>query len=413
MNQKGYENISIPAGLDDAVKKGIEEGRRMKKRQRRRKLAGFGGAAAAVALTAGVLYSNPALAAKLPLIGHIFQEVEQSIPYPGNYSDKAAVLEEPESLGTEALETGKEGSGTEHTGTSLYSAADKGITLTASEVYWSASKVNITFSLEYDKLGEMPSYQQGYEGTNSNDAVQMMGRILVNGKEVAGEIDLYGRQTDGRTFVGAGQVNLEEIQPQEGDSLELELTLDQLWWNDASYAYREEEGASQYSSARVCQGTWKLSLPVSETAKMDTDIQKLELNETNQEGFGFGTLTATDYEISVEMLLPELDERGREAFFDQVQRQAVEALGEEGAAEFYRDALFEPGQELQCGVAAFDQNGERLSSAGDSSFETGGNPVRQVRLYLLADDITAVKVKDEKQAEACAVYAATVNLKEP
>lgn len=396
MSQREYDQIPIPKELNAAVMRGIEEGRRLKRQNKRRKrMACLGGMAALLALSVGVCTVNPALAGKIPLIGHIFQRVEQSIPYPGNYSEKSGILREPETNVQEG-ETKK-----------VYQVTDQGLTLTASEVYWNATEVSVTLAIEYDRLGEMGFYQEGYE-TSSYDAVQMMGQLLLNGKEVGTELDLYGRQTDKRTFVGVGKIPLESWE--EGASLELELSVQTIWWNDRSNAYQGQEGASDFSSARWCEGTWNLTIPVSETVDADDQVRKIDLEETNADGFGFGTLTITDYEIQVEMIVPELSRKERAEFYQKAMEQAEKALGKEEAKKFYADAWFEPEDELHCGVAAYDQDGNRIPNGDTASFEVQGRSITKISLYLLPDDVTAMKEKTLEQVKACALYQIEVKL---
>lgn len=409
MSQRAYDQIPIPGELDEAVKRGIEEGKRLRKiSRRRRRLAGFGSAAAVVAIAAGVCWSNPSLAGKIPLIGHIFQRVEQSIPYPGDYSQKAGVLKE-----TEGQEETKEGNAAKNMETQekeqIYTASDQGMTLTASEVYWNSSQINVSIALEYEKLGVMGFYENGYQ-RQSYDTVQMMGKLLLNGKEVGTELALEGQQTDEHTFAGVGRISLDQWDAEEAENLELEIFIDQIWWNDVSKAYQGQEGASQYSSARYCDGDWTLKIPVSDAAEEDLDVREIPVQKTNEEGFGFGAVTVTDYEISVEMICPDLDEQEREAFYEGVRAKAEEALGQEEAERFYADAWLEPEDGLHCGVAAFDQDGNRIENVSESSFQVEGKTITKISLYLLADDVTAIKADDLEQIRACAIYETEVAL---
>ena len=50
--------------------------------------------AAALVLAFGICAANPVLAAKIPLIGRIFQIEEKKVSYPGNYSEYEAQKEE-------------------------------------------------------------------------------------------------------------------------------------------------------------------------------------------------------------------------------------------------------------------------------------------------------------------------------
>ena len=78
-------------------------------------------AAAAVVGTLGLGYFNPVLAAKIPLIGKIFEEVGDDATYSGDYAEKKTVLTNEDYGGK--LDT------------SDYTVSDQGITLTASEAY--------------------------------------------------------------------------------------------------------------------------------------------------------------------------------------------------------------------------------------------------------------------------------------
>lgn len=79
-------------------------------------------AVAAVVIEIGGLgYFNPVLAAKIPLIGKIFEKVGDDIVYFGDYTDKETVLTSETHAG--------------NLDTLDYSVSDKEITLTASEVY--------------------------------------------------------------------------------------------------------------------------------------------------------------------------------------------------------------------------------------------------------------------------------------
>ena len=51
--------------------------------------------AAALVLSVTVCVSNPALAAKLPFIGNIFQTVNEDSSYPGDFSKDAMQLVKP------------------------------------------------------------------------------------------------------------------------------------------------------------------------------------------------------------------------------------------------------------------------------------------------------------------------------
>ena len=76
---EGFDKIPVPEDLDQRVRAGIEEGKKRRKKIAFRKTAKVGmGMAAAVALASVLCISNPSFAAKMPLIGHIFEQVENN-----------------------------------------------------------------------------------------------------------------------------------------------------------------------------------------------------------------------------------------------------------------------------------------------------------------------------------------------
>ena len=90
--------------------------------------------AAVVIGTCGLGYLNPVLAAKIPLIGKIFEKVEDDAAYSGDYADKKTVLTNEDSVG--------------NLDTSDYTVSDKGITLTASETYCDGYSIFLTVNIE-------------------------------------------------------------------------------------------------------------------------------------------------------------------------------------------------------------------------------------------------------------------------
>ncbi|MDE6963353.1 MAG: DUF4179 domain-containing protein, partial [Lachnospiraceae bacterium] len=114
----------------DVINQKIQEAYDMIKKQNKRKSGGFQKAgvmaavAAALVLAFGICAANPVLAAKIPLIGRIFQIEEKKVSYPGNYSEKAERLSKADENGTEAVKEDNR-----------YSQVSGDITFTISECY--------------------------------------------------------------------------------------------------------------------------------------------------------------------------------------------------------------------------------------------------------------------------------------
>ena len=87
MKKIELDSIAIPQALDLAVEKGIQKGKEELKRKKRRKIFFSTSAAAAVLLVfVGYCGANPAFAKELPLIGGIFQELQDKSRITGDWS---------------------------------------------------------------------------------------------------------------------------------------------------------------------------------------------------------------------------------------------------------------------------------------------------------------------------------------
>ena len=80
--------VPVSDRLDRLVADSLNQLRAEQKRKRRQKLfAAAGGAAAVFACAFIFLNVNPALAVRLPVIGELFDKIEETISYKGDYSD--------------------------------------------------------------------------------------------------------------------------------------------------------------------------------------------------------------------------------------------------------------------------------------------------------------------------------------
>ena len=117
-------------------------------------------AAAAVIGIGGLGYFNPVLAAKIPLIGKIFEKVEDDVTYSGDYTDKGTVLTNEDYAG--------------NLDTSDYSVSDKGITLTASEAYCDGYSIFLTVNIEAEDA-DFTHIPEHYTGMNVADSRTVAG----------------------------------------------------------------------------------------------------------------------------------------------------------------------------------------------------------------------------------------------
>lgn len=193
---------------------------RVKRRRRRTGLYTAAGTAAAVFAAGVFCVSNPAIAARLPVIGYIFEDIGETAPYPGNFGEVATVLTEED--GSAAASDGAAGAGLQETdgqnsgtGASGVQAADAkytqtsdGLTVTLSEVYCNDLSLYLTMQVQ----SEEPMTELAvYEGEAS---LFLTGDVQLDFMEksvpgLAGG-NVYGKLIDENTFIGIYRLDLAE-----------------------------------------------------------------------------------------------------------------------------------------------------------------------------------------------------------
>lgn len=215
--------------------------------------------AAAVIGTLGLGYFNPVLAAKIPLIGKIFEKVEDNITYSGDYTDQGIVLTNEDPAG--------------NLDTSDYSASDKGITLTASEVYCDGYSVFLTVNIGAEEA-DFTHIPEHYTGANVAENRTAAGFYIDGTWSVGGsspewlENTFEGEVIDSHTFAGMIKVNLAEKPAGSG---QLNLNISGLGYDDDRMLDSEEISASHWTD-----GSWKLVIPFEVNA---TDVKTIEVGE--------------------------------------------------------------------------------------------------------------------------------------
>ncbi len=228
--------------------------------------------AAAVLGVGGLGYFNPVLAAKIPLIGKIFEKVEEDATYSGDFSDKKTVLTKEDAAG--------------NLDTSDYTVSDKGITLTASEAYCDGYSIFLTVNIESEDA-DFTHIPRHYTGMNIADDKTAAG-FYIDGKwRVDGRSDEWlentfdGEVIDSHTFAGMLKINLAE---KHAGSCELSLTVNGLGYDDDTMIGGEEISASHWT-----EGSWNITIPFEVN---ETDVKTIEVGEKK------GNITLEDVVVS-------------------------------------------------------------------------------------------------------------------
>ena len=137
-----FKDIAVPEKLDVVVEQSLQRVQEEQRAKRRRSWIAKGCGMAAV-LACGVMVgvANPSFATNLPLVGHIFETMQDKFSYGGNYNGIGEVLEENSEDFTNTT-----GENTEDK-TSKYTQTVDGVTVTLSEVYCNKQALYLTLEI--------------------------------------------------------------------------------------------------------------------------------------------------------------------------------------------------------------------------------------------------------------------------
>ena len=336
------------------------------RRRRKGKMKEFGivgkATAAAVAVSvigiSGLGYFNPVLAAKIPLIGKIFEKVEADVTYSGDYKDKGTVLTNEDHEG--------------NLDTLDYSVTDKGITLTASEVYCDGYSIFLTVNIKA-KDADFTHIPEHYTGMNVADERTAAGFYIggtwsANGNSPEMLKNTFeGEVIDSHTFAGMLKMDLEQKVSGSG---ELNLNVDGLGYDDDRMLDSEEISASHWTD-----GNWNIVLPFEVN---ETDVKTIEVGE-KKGNFTLDNVVISPYQVIVHTTTPgkhkELDDDWREKLLskdpDLTDAEMYEIIG----------YSYEP-----CQTIVFNQDGEMLQSdmemAGWAGFAVQGKEIKTLHIFI-------------------------------
>ncbi|MBD5443995.1 MAG: DUF4179 domain-containing protein [Lachnospiraceae bacterium] len=336
------------------------------RRRRKGKMKEFGivgkATAAAVAVSvigiSGLGYFNPVLAAKIPLIGKIFEKVEDDVTYSGDYKDKGTVLTNEDHEG--------------NLDTLDYSVTDKGITLTASEVYCDGYSIFLTVNIKA-KDADFTHIPEHYTGMNVADERTAAGFYIggtwsANGNSPEMLKNTFeGEVIDSHTFAGMLKMDLEQKVSGSG---ELNLNVDGLGYDDDRMLDSEEISASHWTD-----GNWNIVLPFEVN---ETDVKTIEVGE-KKGNFTLDNVVISPYQVIVHTTTPgkhkELDDDWREKLLskdpDLTDAEMYEIIG----------YSYEP-----CQTIVFNQDGEMLQSdmemAGWAGFAVQGKEIKTLHIFI-------------------------------
>lgn len=268
--QIDLNDIKIPTEkLDAVVSESMDTIRISHKRKQFHRIAGRCVAAlACVVILSVVLISNPALAAKLPLIGNIFSRVQDEQIYSGDYASIADVPDETQSF------------------------ESNGITVTLSEISCTDMALNATVIIESEEPFS-EEFQKNAQGFNENGDANRLTMEFEQTMDFAGIKDetsdhITGHMEDDHTFIGAFRIDF-SLYPYG----ELEIP-DSFTWDLKIHSIRclDETGV-----VFLAEGdNWEFSNVVK---KKEIDVRTVEVNQAAPNGVVITDIVISPYEAVI------------------------------------------------------------------------------------------------------------------
>lgn len=273
-------------------------------------LAITGCAAAIVFIATTYCIYHPTLAAQLPFIGHIFEELEQKVSYPGNYSENAVTLPEYNTDSLMELEEKKEQISLEENGTKEYYVESGDLSVTLSEVTYDSNAIYLAVLVE-NKAGfakDAQSKSSLYLNCQT-EFYRMDGRKEVFREEDGNALAFIaeGEFVDQNTFKGLIQLTAMDLDVSK--YTECDITFSEIKQELTTGEKRtgrlgesgEEISYIEYDWQKY-KGTWKFHLDFNDLVKEE---QEIIVNDRNEQGFGIEKIVKTSYEMYAVLLLPE------------------------------------------------------------------------------------------------------------
>lgn len=308
--QNLFEEIKVPQKeLENMVNEKLDIIRKDSRRKKRTKiLCSFTAAAACMAALAMFSVSNPVLAAQLPLIGHLFGQVEDKQSYYRNM-DETQVQTLPETPESENVVDG--------------------IKVSLSEIYCNTEALYMTVMVESEE--GFPDYLL------NNPIMQSLDFIMLDAVEnfdfkdqpLDFPLQVNGEYVDNHTFVGSTRVDFTFgygglNENGEDTDFEFPETIPESFhWNMDVKKIYTYYGSSPSDSGETytLNGPWSFDADVA--AKQTERIVK-EVNDYAPNGMGITTAEKREYEI---LLNYSYDESKAEHDVESIQSVVLDADG--------------------------------------------------------------------------------------
>ncbi|MDD6794649.1 MAG: DUF4179 domain-containing protein [Clostridiaceae bacterium] len=285
-----YDNIKIPDNIDEFIDRGIKNAIK-KSKKKRIKVRALKIVATFTIFIVGVGITSPATAAKIPIIGNVFETIEKDIYFPGAYSEYATSINQ-----------------TVHS---------NGIDMTMSEILCDGESLYVTYIVEskkpfkYTSWGDEPLSMNQLITNEEYNKVDFTDEKLDN----SGIAGLEGKFVDENTFVGMERYKLTSLNTEVPD----EFTFQVKYTSILTHSLDEERIKDEVT------GTWAFKVPV----KVNKDISKeIKLNNVGNNAISFDSVILTPFETIINITFK--DEKWHSYYINIYDEKGNELLPSEG-----------------------------------------------------------------------------------
>lgn len=356
--------------------------------------------AALLALASGICFSNPVMAAKIPIIGKIFERVEENVTFSGTFDETKEVLTPDQSVGEEL-------------DYSAYTVEDQGIEITASEVYCDGYSVYLTAKIRVEAGGltNIPEHYTGvYAEGNTVQGIYISGTWELQNENITPAIMLStfeGDVLDDQTYIGMLKIDLEKVAKDE-NILNLQLT--NIGYDDLTALDTDDISASH-----KFEGNWDLSIPYH----VDTEnIKEIIVDEKIEDGYCINKIFISPYQLVVFTDAPytTLEEEGfTHENFEEMWGEKNKQMEADGVNPVTYEECLQEKQYEYTEVGVFNQNGEFLlpqeMDHAKSVFATKGLEISKLHIFIGNEFASMIKTTDIENAKENAIMSTEIEIK--
>lgn len=310
-NNNKYHEVNIPNDLDVRIDTGVKKAVLEKSlASKRKKNMSIGTVAASLVLVATLGITNPALAAKIPLIGNVFEAIEKNIHFPGNYSQYSTAVNE--------------------------TAYSNGVGITLSEILCDGQSLYVTYIVESEKPFKYTSWgDSGLMDMNQLVTEAAYNKVDFTDEELdnSGFAGLEGKFIDKNTFVGVKKYGLSSLKQEIPDQFTFQTKIKLI----------ENYGINADDNSDFTWGTWAFKVPVKVNKELRKNID-LSKQEIESETVKVNSISITPFDMIV-----DINYKVRNLFN-------------------YRVLVYdENGEPLQVSESALDENNEKILTQAPNS----------------------------------------------